>query len=73
MFLAIADSGAIFERSRAQLLYRSSFMPALRGKVIREQIAAEYQENMTESRQRKRAKTYVALSLISVKHIFSFT
>jgi hypothetical protein len=48
-------------------------MPALRGKVIREQIAAEYQENMTESRQRKRAKTYVALSLISVKHIFSFT
>lgn len=40
------------------------FMPALRGKVIREQTEAEYQINMIESRQIKHFKTYVALSLI---------
>jgi hypothetical protein len=32
------------------------FVPALRGKVIREQTEAEYQKNMIESRQIKHSK-----------------
>jgi hypothetical protein len=44
--------------SQAGLIHYTDvrFMPALRGKVIREQTQVEYQKNMIESRQIKQSK-----------------